>query len=465
MKGLCEVLVLILCSSIWIGCDRAGSGNPDDAPGGDVHDLDMARALDGTLMFEVLTREPDTTDTDEPMPCISVTPQAVDFGCQLVRSETTRPVRIHSCGSTPLQIYNASFMEGSSDDFNVLLHPTPEEPVIVPGGEEVTLDLSFTPDEENPIQDGVPVPDTGTLVIESNAQNEDSVVFVSGWGDSYHCCPTAVIQVAEGNEVTPQTALHLYGDQSWASTGTIAKWDWSVDQPPGSQSMFIPSSTFPNVTFEVNAEGVYTFSLTVYDEENFPSCAPDTFEVAVIPDIAIRVELLWHTPGDPDETDEGPEAGANLDLHFTHPWAGGPDRDGDGHPDGWFDQPFDCFWFNAHPEWGSFDPSVDDNPSLDCDDTDGAGPENITLNVPEEVVYRVGVHYWNDQGYGESYATVRVYVDSLLAMEVADVELVDSDMWEVCTIDWPSGAVQVVEDSTGQYKITPDYQNPFFFQD
>ena len=40
---------------------------------------------------------------------------------------------------------------------------------------------------------------------------------------------------------------------------------------------------------------------------------------------------------------------------------------------------FDCFWFNAHPNWGSFDPSVDDDPGLDRDDTDGAGPENLFL--------------------------------------------------------------------------------------
>jgi hypothetical protein len=287
---------------------------------------------------------------------------------------------------------------------------------------------------------------------------------VSGFG-ALVLCPTAVIQVAEGNEVIPQTVLHLYGDQSYAATGTIAKWDWSVDQPLGSQSVFIPSNTFPNPTFEVNVAGKYTFNLTVYDEQNVPSCAPDTFEVVVIPDEAIHIELLWHTPEDPDETDEGPEAGSDLDLHFTHPWAGGPDLDGDGQPDGWFDQPFDCFWFNAHPEWGSFDPSIDDNPGLDRDDTDGAGPENINLNIPEDVLYKVGVHYWNDHGYGASYATVRVYIYSQLVFEVPDVKLVDSDMWEVCTVEWPSGKVQVVTDTAGQYKITPNYQNPFFFQD
>ncbi|MFH1531888.1 MAG: hypothetical protein ABIK09_14275, partial [Pseudomonadota bacterium] len=95
---------------------------------------------------------------------------------------------------------------------------------------------------------------------------------------------------------------------------------------------------------------------------------------------------------------------------------------------------------------------------------DGAGPENINLDIPESVTYRVGVHYWNDHGYGASYATIRVYINAFLVFEVADVALADKDMWEVCTVEWPSGAVQVVTDPTGQYKITPDYNDPFFFQ-
>ena len=151
----------------------------------------------------------------------------------------------------------------------------------------------------------------------------------------------------------PQTVLHLYGDQSYTSKGDVAKWTWSVEQPPGSQSFFIPSENYPNPDFEVNVAGKYTFNLMIYNSQGVPSCAPDTFEVVVVPDKAIHIELLWHTPGDPDETDVGPEAGSDLDLHLVHPWAGGPDIDGDGQPDGWFDEPFDRFWFNAHPEWGN----------------------------------------------------------------------------------------------------------------
>ena len=180
----------------------------------------------------------------------------------------------------------------------------------------------------------------------------------------------------------------------------------------------------------------------------------------VIPDEAIHVELLWDTPNDSDQTNEGPQAGADLDLHFVHQYAGGPDLDGNGVADGWFDDPFDCFWHNPKPKWGSFDPAVNDDPGLDRDDTDGAGPENMNLDIPENnVTYRVGVHYWEDHGFGASYATVRIYLYGDLVYEMEDVKLLNRDMWEVATIDWPSGNVKGIEEG---FKIIPNYNNPFF---
>jgi len=274
-----------------------------------------------------------------------------------------------------------------------------------------------------------------------------------------------LVKCQEGDEVIPGTVLHLQGDQSYSSNGQIDKWEWGVEQPPGSTSSFVPSHTVPNPSFETGVAGVYTFHLTVWDEINTPSCFPASYEVVVIPDEAIQVELMWHTPEDPDETDTGPEAGADLDLHFLHPWAEGVDADLDGVPDGWFDIPFDCFWFNPHPQWGTYDPAIDDDPVMQNDDTDGAGVEVTTLDLPESAEYRVGVHYWDDHGYGASYATVRVYIYAQLVFEVANLSLVESDLWEVCTVEWPSGKVNVVTDDLGQYKITPKYANPLFAGD
>ena len=275
-------------------------------------------------------------------------------------------------------------------------------------------------------------------------------------------CPVAVIAVDEGDEVIPQTVLHLHGDQSHAVTGAIANYQWTVEQPSGSSSALIPTATFPNPIFEANVAGTYTFSLTVRDDAGRVSCLPATATVFVTCNCGLHVELLWTTPGDPDPTDEGPDKGANLDLHVAHPYGAGPDVDGDGVPDPWFDPQWDCYCGNPNPDWGSPDPSAPDDPGLDRDDTDGGGPENVNLDVPESdpawpFVYRVGVHYRDDHGFGPSLATVRVYIYSALVFEASDVLLQPGDLWNVATVEWPSTKVTLQLSATGGYDITPDY--------
>jgi hypothetical protein len=405
---------------------------------------------------------------NESVPCIAVNPSKLNFGGTLLGSSKLTELEISACGEAPLLVTDIRIAEGSSPDFTVDLSalaaaPTAEMPLEIPIGASASILVKYEPDEANPLaEDGSMILDEGVLVITNNSFDKEKSVDLSGAGVPT-ICPTAIIKVQEGEEVIPQTVLHLFGDESYAGNGAISKWEWDVDQPVGSVSAFVPSKSFPNPTFEANVAGAYTFYLTVYDQTNTPSCYPAEYEVIVIPDEAIHIELLWHTPEDADETDTGPEAGSDLDLHLLHPWAAGPDLDGDGAPDGWFDIPFDCFWFNPHPNWGSYDPAVNDDPGLDRDDTDGGGPENVNLDIPENQTYRVGVHYWCDHGYGPAYATVRVYIYAVLVFEVVDVMMVNKDMWSVCTVEWPSGKVTMTTDDTGGYKITPDYINPFFF--
>jgi len=377
------------------------------------------------------------------------------------------PLEISSCGFAPLEVYGIYLKGGSSPDFDIdmttLDHiPLAGDPIIVPVDGSLTLNLSFIPNAPNPIaEDGTLIPDVGTLVVVNNSFEGEKEVGLIGAGVESECS-TPIIKVTEGNEVIPQTNLHLLGDESYAANGPIEKWEWDVSQPDGSRSVFVPSNAAPNPTFEANIAGIYTFSLTVYDQTNTPSCFPSEYEVVVIPDEALHIELLWHTPADPDETDTGPEAGADLDLHFIHPWAAGPDLDSDGAADGWFDIPYDCFWYNAHPNWGSSDLGINDNPGVDLDDTDGAGPEIINFDIPENVTYRVGVHYWDSHDYGISDATVRIYIYGQLVGEFFQPGLVDLDMWEVVTLDWLSGTIeQIMVD--GEPKIISNYYICYFW--
>ena len=77
-----------------------------------------------------------------------------------------------------------------------------------------------------------------------------------------------MIQVEEGDEVIPQTVLHLDGTQSYAPFGAITAWIWTVEQPDGSQEVFVPSATAPQPIFQANVVGLYTFTLEVMDENN-----------------------------------------------------------------------------------------------------------------------------------------------------------------------------------------------------
>ncbi len=454
-----------------------GAGGPSD-----VH-ASSSNIPDGGILTRTKsdTQPPlDAAGTDSgSMPVgLVVTPSAVKFGAKLVGQLNSLSVELANTSGAELRIHRIELEAGSSPTFSLDFKSLPGHgdgsapslgsPVIFKSGDKATVTVRFVPAKLTPLDaKGVPVPEVGSVRIESSGPEPVITVPVSGIGAEKEC-PTAVVVIKEGEKVIPQTNLHLFGDQSFAPTGAVVKWQWAAKQPPGSASVFVPSSAFPNPTFECNVAGNYQFQLDVWSAEGIKSCVRAEVSVVVIPDEAIHVELVWNTPNDPDQTDQGPEAGSDFDLHFVHEQkaVGDFDVDKDGVPDPWFDQPYDAFWFNAHPNWGGLDPSADDDPSLDRDDTDGAGPENLNLNVPENgAVYRIGVHYWHSHSYGKSFATLRVYIYSNLVWEVGDVSLEEKCLWDAVRIDWPTAKVTAVPNPKGAGpRITCPYVNPYFNQ-
>lgn len=259
----------------------------------------------------------------------------------------------------------------------------------------------------------------------------------------------SIVADPPASQLVPGTVVALDVALPSELEGRIESWRWTVIQPTGSTAVFTPDATVSNPSIELWVVGSYTFGVEHQDDQGQWRYAREMV-VTVTPTDTFHIELTWHTPGDADETDTGGEAhwsaGSDVDLHLLH--ANGQGR--------FFDPTWDCFFETLTAEWGG--PGAQDNPFLDRDDTDGAGPEVLSLEHPEALRYRVGVHYWNDWTFGRSLATVRVFFLGELVDEWAHVELHEGDLWESHTIEWPSRFVTRITAEGGRPFITPDYE-------
>ncbi|MBM4353309.1 MAG: hypothetical protein FJ109_05845 [Deltaproteobacteria bacterium] len=446
--------LFVVCGLALAACGNARGAdvrtNPADVTA-DAAGVEVAAETVATADAEEIAEAPDEVCTDEVTPspaCIAVNPTKVNFGGKEVGSVSHVALEISACGEVPLEIRDISISEDPMSSYGVDLLPldhvpTPEWPVVVKPGGGVFVNVTYTPWQYAPLsEDGSLILDAGTLVIASNAEVTPTEVELSGAAVCMSC-PTAIIKCDEGAEVEMQTVLHLHGEDSFRGCyGDVEKWQWEVEQPAESASVFLPSAEVPDPTFEVNVAGVYTFYLTAWDDHTEPSCFPATYEVVVLPDEAIWIEMTLHIPGYPDAVQPGTGWDGTPDLHLAHPLAQGPDIDGDGAIEPWFNDPYDCWWFNSSPDWGP--PGTEGDPAC--------MPGAVTFVSPESLQYRFGVHY-QDEGYGPACATVRVYIFSMLVFEIADVELHDCEVWEVGTIEWPSGKVSAALDGDGTPKV------------
>ncbi|MCB9733680.1 MAG: hypothetical protein H6745_13855 [Deltaproteobacteria bacterium] len=391
-----------------------------DVDSGRVTDTDATTATGDTAT----TTGADAEDTAEPPAArLQAAPLRCEFGLGAVGTTMSRTVSIQNTGGVAVDVSQATLTGPFTLGDNHL-------PRTLAPGETLALTIDHTPASACGVTAGEArltySPGDGELVIPIEAGE-----------------PSAdAITIAEGDEVIPQTRLHLEGRPSCG--GAVVAYEWTVAQPVGSTAVFIPSATVAAPTLEVNVAGLYELELTMWGEDG-EIVERVQKSVQVTPDEQLHVELLWRTPADEDETDDGPDAGSDLDLHFLRPGAD------------WFDAAGDVYWHNAEPNWGSIDPLVDDDPSLDRDDTDGAGPENMNVDVLADGAYRVGVHYWDDHGFGASFATLRVYAHGTLVFTCEDVELAPGDLWEVGTVTMPG---LVVSGSCGDEAITHDFYLP-----
>lgn len=403
-------------------------------------------------------------------PCLSMTPASLDFAEQPPGVQAKKELQLKSCGTEDLAITGVSLGSSAEQGFGVSLattcfdgkNPSTGAPLIIPKGESCSLFVTYTAPK-------LGAQSQGSLEIDSSAGKK--TVGLSGSGASSVACPKACmsLQVKGGapikGAVVPQTEVQLDAGCSTPANSPIVKWKWSVQQPAGSYSVLAPSDAAKAPTFQPNIAGKYTFSLEVTDEIGTPGCAAATYELLVVPDDKLHVELTWDTPGDSNKTDEGDKdgklpdgkyAGADMDLHLAHPDAldqpGQPDLDKDGTPEPWNATCYDCFVLNTLPQWGDLS-DYDDDASLDRDDKDGWGPENINLFLPEPgLQYFVGVYYWSANSFGKSTPTVRIYLDGQSSPFLVKTGplMAQGELWCAGRVSWKPSAVVPCKNADAQ---------------
>lgn len=249
--------------------------------------------------------------------------------------------------------------------------------------------------------------------------------------------PVAVIDpvlVAEtGGPVAAFDSFVAYeagGEGSYDPDGEVVEWRWRVLQrPAGSGMSIVASEAFEDArraTFRPDLPGAYTIELVVVDDDGLES-DPVEYSFSVTSSSGLLLELTW----DRDYTD--------VDLHLVMESAGGT----------FFEEPYDCYFQNRNPDWGVPGYAADD-PLLPEDIDGGFGPEIIGLREPAPGTYRVWSHYYCDDGFGGTNATVKLYYDGALLAETSASLLSTGKLWDVASLVVASdGTPSLVVSSAG----------------
>jgi hypothetical protein len=390
------------------------------------------------------------------VPCISVSPDTGDFGQVVMNRIPGRlTLTVTNCSelgngeNLDISALTISADNGTAADPIFALDAPPATPLSLSPGASAEVVATCRPTVEGR-------PETGKVVISSN----DSAYLeyelpLTCVGTTNECPTIAAVSCVERGAggampsddllVPPLANLDCVAD-CVDPDGSCVNYTWRIiSRPAESVSEFTPASSASS-SFFVDANGDYEVQVDAQDNRGLSASSAGcrstaTLNVRAVPDAAFHSQLTWSTPSDPDSTDEGNGAGADLDLHVLNPLGC------------WEDREWDCHFRTPTADWGAAGFTGDDC-SMDRDDTDGWGPENVSVDDPAAGTFKVGVHYWSDHGYGVSYATVIITLDAIVAYEVRDKALpTTGTWWEVCAVSWPSRNVVPVDRITSTVPV------------
>ena len=350
------------------------------------------------------------------------------------------PTDVEACSTCLLTIraddrrenVGIGFKAGTNDEGRFAFVGSTAMPLILPQEEQncdspsfVRIPVSFTaPDAEGDF--------STTVVIESNVPGKPLIeipVIASARN-----APVAIAKLREQDPANPSSPwshpddldplgrVYFDGRDSFDTAGLpITDYIWEVVSHTGDAAYEFQwnGQGTPLADFVIPIAGDYTIRLTVSNGEMLSA---DTAEARVsirsVPLAQVHVELVW------DDTDN------DQDLHMVN-----LQQD-----DRVCGIPWDVHWRNKNPVWRTDWPAgAGPNPTLDIDDTNGLGPENIRIRRPEPGVYRVFVHYFSEDGTSlapPTRNTVRIYLNGLQVAEYRRTLEEEKALWAVADIAW-----------------------------
>lgn len=295
------------------------------------------------------------------------------------------------------------------------------------------------------------------LIVLSNDPDRPRVaVPLNGEGVTPPTCVSGILTVngqpwTDGTQIEPLDDVVLTADGSEPSTdeGRIVRVEWEItERPIGSQVILsTPDQLTTGFQFAAGTPGVdiagrYKVNATVVDDLETKSVNSCVVEFEAIPTDTFLAQLTWDTPsGDMDlhvaKMDDSGDfcisGNRGIDPQASTQYAGNVAEECSTGDD------LDCNFstckagYPSRPDWdGSGDLSEGD-PSLDIDDVDGYGPENINVDQSSPGSYLISVFYYS--GSTDVGNTVRIYVYGLLQQEHY-YSLADDDWRDVAILHW-----------------------------
>lgn len=236
---------------------------------------------------------------------------------------------------------------------------------------------------------------------------EDTAIVI----DPFH--PVAV--AGPSQQVKRDIEISLSGEESYDPDDENANliYEWTLDESPEGSTVNLSATDIANPTFSADILGTYVLSLQVTDEEGLISQYKSATMIEVIPYEDLIVSVTWGSTV------------VDVDLHLLN---GTGTYYGDG----------DCFFGNPTPDWGE-EGNILDNPELILDDEGSENQESIILGQPQEEIYSIYVHFYNQRESSEPWVTPYLEVSAegqLLASFEGPRLIGEGTVWLAGTVDW-----------------------------